>query len=682
MFTLAKSKTTFLDAITTPAELKRLSIKELQDLAAEVREEIVGNLSRTGGHLASNLGIVEITLGLHRVFESPKDTILWDVGHQCYVHKMLTGRRAQFKTLRQFKGLSGFVDPAESEHDAFIAGHSSTSISLAVGMAIARDHLKQNHKVIAVIGDGGLTGGMALEAINHLGHIQRNVLIILNDNEMSISENLGGFAQYMKRIKETFFYKDIKSKLDQIEGRLDEVKLTPAVWEMILSVKKQAKERFDTPGIVFEKLGVNYSGPIDGHDVSAVVNALEAVKDKTTPQILHIITQKGRGYAPAEKDSIKYHGVAAFSLEPPLTEKLEPAEPAKPKPKTYSDIFSEALIELAALEPNMVAITPATAEGSGLVKFGKVWPDRFFDVAICEQHAVTMAAGMAKAGLKPVVSIYSTFLQRAMDQVIHDVAIMNMPVIFGIDRGGLVEDGETHQGVFDVTMLSAVPNFTVLAPANARELRNMVYSALKLNKGPVAIRFPREKAVETEDLEGFDFIDYTHWEVVNPGAIGFTQSENNGSALKNSQLVGHSFTAAGASIGGSVKTNIVLLAYGAMVETARQALPELLKAGVEATLINARSAKPLDSEMLHELIGLPDLKIITLEEACLNGGFGAAVLQFAAQARVFHPARRQADIFCIGLPDHFVEHGARNILLDENGLSVQKVTEFVRRLTS
>jgi 1-deoxy-D-xylulose-5-phosphate synthase len=717
MFTLAKSKTTFLDAITSPAELKRLSVKELQDLAAEVRDEIVGNLSRTGGHLASNLGIVEITLGLHHVFESPKDTILWDVGHQCYVHKMLTGRRAQFKTLRQFKGLSGFVDPAESEHDAFIAGHSSTSISLAVGMAIARDHLKQNHKVIAVIGDGGLTGGMALEAINHLGHIQRNVLIILNDNEMSISENLGGFAQYMKRIKETFFYKDIKSKLDQIEGRLDEVQLTPAVWEMILSVKKQAKERFDTPGIVFEKLGVNYSGPIDGHDVGAVVHALEAVKDKTTPQILHIITQKGRGYAPAEKDSIKYHGVSAFSLEPPLTEKIEPAEPAKPKPKTYSDIFSEALIELAALEPNMVAITPATAEGSGLVKFGKVWPDRFFDVAICEQHAVTMAAGMAKAGLKPVVSIYSTFLQRAMDQVIHDVAIMNMPVIFGIDRGGLVEDGETHQGVFDVTMLTAVPNFTVLAPANARELRNMIFSALKLNKGPVAIRFPREKAVECENLEGFQFIDYTRWEVINSGSLGFIRAENNGSAVKNTQsldlepqtsITEKSHTAniqsdsvqsasrlvtadgaqpraaqpRAAQPRGAARVDIVLLAYGAMVETAKQALSELLKDGIDAALINARSAKPLDTDMLHELLGLPGVKVVTLEEACLNGGFGAAVLQFASQAKVSDLSSKQADIYCVGLPDHFVEHGARNILLDQNGLSVQKVTEFVRRLTS
>ena len=651
MYTLSKPTTCFLDAITSPQELKRLSAKELQDLAAEVRQEIVGNLSKTGGHLASNLGIVEITLGLHNVFNSPQDTILWDVGHQGYVHKMLTGRRSHFKTLRQYKGLSGFVTPVESEHDGFIAGHSSTSISLAVGMAIARDHLKRKNKVIAVIGDGGLTGGMALEAINHLGHIQSDVIIVLNDNEMSISENLGGIAQYMKRIKETFFYKDIKSKLDLIEDSLDEVKLTPAVWEMILSVKKQAKDRFDTPGIVFEKLGINYSGPIDGHDVSAVINAFNAVKDKSTPQLVHVITRKGKGYEPAEKDSIKYHGVSAFSLEAPLTEKIEPLQPVKAKAKTYSDIFSEALIELAEVEPNMVAITPATAEGSGLVKFGKVYPKRFFDVAICEQHAVTMAAGMAKAGLKPVVSIYSTFLQRALDQVIHDVAILKMPVIFGIDRGGLVEDGETHQGVFDIAMLRTIPNFTLLAPRNATELRNMLYSALKKNAGPVAIRFPREKAVESEVIAPFEYVDYTVWETVT------------------------SINAA------STSSDVVLLAYGAMVETAKEAMKSLEKTSSKVTLINARSAKPLDEALLKKLLGNSQARIVTLEEGTVAGGFGAAVLEFASQEKFAHPEVKLADVYCMGIADHFVEHGARSILLNENNLSAVKVTEFVLKIS-
>lgn len=653
MHTLLKPPTSFLDAVASPAEIKKMSEAELTLLAQEIRQEIIESLSKTGGHLASNLGIVEITLALHRVFSTPRDQILWDVGHQAYVHKMLTGRRHRFNSLRQYKGLSGFIHPLESEHDAFIAGHSSTSVSLAVGMAIARDHLKEDHKVIAVIGDGGLTGGMALEAINHLGHIQRNVLIILNDNEMSISENLGGFSLYMKRIKETFFYKDIKKKLDLIEDRLDEIELMPGIWDLITSVKKQAKERFDTPGIVFEKLGINYSGPVDGHDVGAVIQALEEVKDQESPQIIHIITQKGKGYLPAEEDAIKYHGVPAFALEPQLKEKVEPVQTAAPKPKTYSDVFTQALIDLAELEPNLVAITPATAEGSGLVKFGKVFPERFFDVAICEQHAVTMAAGMAKSGLKPVVSIYSTFLQRAMDQVIHDVAILNLPVVFGIDRGGLVEDGETHQGVFDIAFLRSVPNFKVVAPKDAAELRNMVFTAVTEAKGPVAIRFPRDKAVGASTKSGageqFSKIDLSRWEVLDRG------TEH------------------------GVSKKPILLAYGAMVEICRQALPLLRQTGIDPVLVNARSAKPLDEVMLRSLIANTWSPVVTLEEGCANGGFGSAILEWAAKNACVTgcPMPR---ITCIAVPDQFVEHGARNILLDLNGLSVQKVVEAITAL--
>ncbi|HEY9869550.1 MAG TPA: 1-deoxy-D-xylulose-5-phosphate synthase N-terminal domain-containing protein, partial [Candidatus Obscuribacterales bacterium] len=341
MSTAVDLRTSFLEGIAHPSDLKQLSPQELQALAEEIRHAIITSVSRTGGHLASNLGIVEITLALHYVFDSPEDKIVWDVGHQVYVHKMLTGRRKRFDTLRQYKGLSGFINPLESEHDSFIAGHSSTSVSLALGMAVARDHFDKAHKVIAVIGDGGLTGGMALEAINHLGHIQKNLLIVLNDNEMSISENVGGFSQYMKRIKETFFYRDIKQRLDLIEDQLEQFNLRPGIWELISAVKQQAKERFDTPGIVFEKLGINYTGPVDGHDVAAVVEALKRVKDKEAPQILHLITQKGKGYAPAEQDAIKYHGVSAFSLE-----KVEPAVPAKPRAKTYSEVFTQALIEI------------------------------------------------------------------------------------------------------------------------------------------------------------------------------------------------------------------------------------------------------------------------------------------------------------------------------------------------
>ncbi len=659
MQTLVKPPTSFLDAIVAPNDLKKLSVNELKSLSSEIRNEIVHNLNITGGHLASNLGIVEITLGLHYVFNSPKDQILWDVGHQAYVHKLLTGRRDRFHTLRKFRGLSGFIHPSESAHDAFVAGHSSTSISLAVGMAIARDHLKSDHKVIALIGDGGLTGGMALEAINHLGHIQKDVVILLNDNEMSISENLGGFSQYMKRIKETFFYKDIKEKIDWIENWLDGASLDENILRLIESVKQEAKERLDTPGIVFEKLGINYSGPIDGHDVGAVIDVLAKVKDKSGPHIVHLITRKGKGYTPAEQDSIKYHGVKAFSLEP----KVEPAPAPDKQPKslTYSDVFTNTLIDVAKVEPNVMTITPATAEGSGVVKFEKAYPERFFDVAICEQHAVTMAAGMARAGLKPVVSIYSTFLQRAMDQVIHDVAIMNLPVLFGVDRGGIVEDGETHQGVFDIAYLRSVPNFTVLAPKDAPELRSMIYTALKESSGPVAVRFPRDTAINAqllpEDSSQFEAIDFRKWEIVNAGVYDTTFAVPSESHSGNS-------------------SHVVILACGAMVQMALDALPALRAQGLDATVVNARCIKPLDHVMLKSFVEDPSLTIVTIEEGCLTGGFGAAVLEWAAQNRLKSRAK-QAEILCYGLPDRFIEHGARSVLLDDVGFSPAKVAEFV-----
>lgn len=631
----------FVESAINLAELKKMGNEELNDLSSRLRQDLISCVSKTGGHLSSNLGIVEITVALHKVFDSPNDKLVWDVGHQSYIHKMLTGRRDQFNTLRQYKGLSGFVTPLESEHDSFIAGHSSTSISLAVGMAIARDRLKQNHKVVAIIGDGGLTGGMALEALNHLGHIQKDVIIVLNDNEMSISENLGGFSQYMKRIKETFFYKEIKQKLNMIEDELDEARIQPAVWDLISTVKKEAKARIETPGIVFEKLGINYFGPVDGHDVAAVVDAFTRVKDLRGPQLVHVITQKGKGYAPAEADSIKYHGVGAFTPE-----KVEPASPAKAKAKTYSQIFTEALIELAEIEPDLMAITPATAEGSGLVQFGKKYPDRFFDVAICEQHAATMAAGLAKSGMLPVLSIYSTFLQRAIDQVIHDIGILNLPVIFGIDRGGLVEDGETHQGVFDISYMRAIPNMRVFAPKDSRELRNMIYTLVKQRSGPAAIRFPRDKALNCDGEMPFEEIDLRKWELLVEG------------------------------------DGPILLAYGAMVDVALSCLPELKANGINPSIINARSAKPLDLEYLDDVLKNSARKVITLEEGIFAGGFGSAVLEHAASLRLANPSTKSADIYCIAIGDQFVEHGARAILLDNNGLSAAKITEQVIRIHS
>ncbi|MBX9689026.1 MAG: 1-deoxy-D-xylulose-5-phosphate synthase [Candidatus Obscuribacterales bacterium] len=634
----------YIESVVNPSQLKGMSNDELAGLCASLRHDLIDSVSKTGGHLASNLGIVEITVALHKVFETPKDKLIWDVGHQAYIHKMLTGRKERFNTLRQYKGLSGFCTPVESEHDAFLAGHSSTSISLAVGMAIARDQQKQKHKVVAIIGDGGLTGGMALEALNHLGHIQKDVVIVLNDNEMSISENLGGFSQYMKRIKETFFYKDIKEKLDLIEDGLERERLQAGVWELISSVKKEAKARIETPGIVFEKLGINYTGPVDGHDVKAVVEAFSRVKELKGPQLVHVITQKGKGYAPAEADSIKYHGVGAFTPE-----KVEPAQVAKEskaKTKTYSHVFSETLIRIAEEQEDLLAITPATAEGSGLVQFGKVFPERFFDVAICEQHAATMAAGMAKSGMLPVLSIYSTFLQRAMDQVIHDVGILNLPVIFGIDRGGLVEDGETHQGVFDIAYMRAIPNMRVFAPKDGRELQNMLYTVCKERSGPAAIRFPRDKALNVDSEWPLEEIDLSKWETLVEG------------------------------------DGPVLLAFGSMVDVALSSATELAEQGVKVQVVNARSAKPLDHEMLNGILKNADRKVITLEEGCLTGGFGTAVLEYAASLKLKTPSQRLADVVCIGIADHFVEHGSRSKLLDLNGLSSTKVSEKVLNFLS
>ena len=629
----------YFDSEVGPRELKQMTAAELAVLAARLRQDLINSVSRTGGHLSSNLGIVELTLALHKVFDSPKDKLIWDVGHQTYVHKMITGRKSRFDTLRQFKGLSGFVTPQESLHDSFVAGHSSTSISLAVGMAIARDRRHLKHKIVAIIGDGSLTGGMALEALNHLGHIQKDVIIVLNDNGMSISENLGGFCQYLKSIKETFFWNKTEQNFNSAEIRTDSAEFEPDIWNRFSRVKKAAGTTEERPGTVFEKLGIEYNGPVDGHDLNALTRALEAIKDKRGPQLVHVVTQKGRGYAPAEADSVKYHGIGAFPLE-----KTEP-EPSNniEKEKTYSQIFAEALIEIGDKEPDLVAITPATGEGTGLVEFAKVFPDRFFDVAICEQHAVTMAAAMAASGLLPVVSIYSTFLQRAMDQVIHDTAILNLPVIFGIDRGGLVEDGQTHQGLFDISYMRAIPNMRVYAPRNAAELRNMVYTLCQEKSGPAAIRFPRDIAPESEKNMPMELIDINRWEVLIEG------------------------------------DGPVLLAFGSMVATAQKCMDRLHLQGLLPVLVNARSAKPLDAELLEQYLKDRNRKIITLEEGAFSGGFGSSVLEFAAQLRLNQPGTKTAEVVCLAIPDYFIEHGARSILLDQLGLSPAKICEKIKQ---
>jgi 1-deoxy-D-xylulose-5-phosphate synthase len=630
------------DSGVGPKELKRMSQEELSALSTRLRQALVESVLKNGGHLSSNLGIVELTLALHKVFDSPKDKLVWDVGHQAYIHKMITGRKDQFKNLRQYRGLSGFVTPVESEHDSFIAGHSSTSISLAVGMAIARDRQKKKHKIVAIIGDGAMTGGMALEALNHLGHIQKDVIIVLNDNEMSISENLGGFSQYLKRIKGQFFYRDARNKHKIKKGTPCDQERQPAVWEFASASNSSSQVTLETPGCVFENLGINYSGPVDGHDINALVKALESIKDRPGPQLLHVITCKGKGYAPAEADAVRYHGVSACVEQ----SGSGPDKNSAAKASSYSEVFAETLIEIARKDETLVAITPATAEGTGVVEFAREFPERFYDVAICEQHAVTMAAGLAKSGLLPVVSIYSTFLQRAMDQVIHDVGILNLPVVFGIDRGGLVEDGQTHQGLFDISYMRAIPNMRVYAPKDAGELRNMLYTVCKRACGPAAIRFPRAIAVEAENKQPLELIEIDRWEVLKEGE------------------------------------GLILLAFGSMVEVGRDCLSRLEAQGLKPLLVNARSAKPLDSQLLDGYLRNPSNKIVTLEEGTLSGGFGSAVLEHAAALRLAQPGMKQAEIACLGIPDLFVEHGARSILLDLNGLSPSKVCEKVLQFAS
>lgn len=625
----------FFESVVGPRDLKRMNLDELNLLAARLREDLVEYVSKTGGHLSSNLGIVELTLALHKVFNSPKDKLIWDVGHQTYVHKMITGRKNQFNTLRQYKGLSGFVTPVESEHDSFVSGHSSTSLSVAVGMAIARDRQNKKHKIVAVIGDGGLTGGMALEALNHLGHLQKDVIIVLNDNDMSICENLGGLAKYTRRIKDKFFRRE-KGKVE-IKDRPDNAELEPAIWELISSRKEQR----EIPGAVFHMLGINYNGPVDGHDLDALIGSFNRVKELSGPQLIHVVTKKGKGYGPAEVDSTRYHGTGPFTPENEISARTVCAAAAKTK--TYSEVFTEALIDIAREEPNLVAITPATGEGTGLVEFARIYPDRFFDVAICEQHAATMAAGLAKSGLLPVVSIYSTFLQRAIDQVIHDVGILGLPVIFGIDRGGLVEDGQTHQGLFDISYMRAIPNMRVFAPADACELRNMLYTLCKKPCGPAAVRFPRDVAINADGNKPFELIEIDKWQVLEEG------------------------------------DGPVILAFGSMVEVGRKCIGELRAQNIHPTLVNARSAKPLDLDLLNRYLHYPGKKIITLEEGFLSGGFGSAVLEHAASLRLNKPGIKLAEVACLAVPDVFVEHGARSILLDLNGLSANKVCEKIIR---
>jgi 1-deoxy-D-xylulose-5-phosphate synthase len=619
-----------LEEIQDPQFLKTYETEQLNQLAAEIRSFLIEKLSVRGGHLGPNLGVVELTLAMHKVFDSPKDKFIWDVGHQAYVHKILTGRASQFDTLRQYKGLCGFPKRIESEHDVWETGHSSTSLSAAMGMAIARDLKKTDDKVVAVIGDGALTGGMALEALNHIGHEKKDLIVVLNDNEMSIAPNVGALHNVLGRMRTARKYNKAKDELESL------IRKIPAFGGKLAATAERVKDSLKyllVSGMFFEELGYTYLGPVDGHDVDDLIENLTYAKKTKGPVIIHVLTKKGKGYEPAESDKKdSWHGVGAY--------KIESGEQIKPQQvgPSYSGVVSKTLETLSHKDDRIAVITPAMTIGSKLTDYGKAFPDRLFDVGIAEQHATTMAAGLATQNMKPVLSIYSTFLQRGYDQVVHDVARQNLNVVFTIDRSGLVgADGETHQGVFDIAFLRHIPNMVLMMGKDENELQHMVYSALKYEDGPIAIRFPRGNGSGVPMDEEFENIPIGSWEVLKDG------------------------------------DDVAILTFGTTIPMALEAWEILAKSGVSARVINARFIKPLDSKMLKELYA-EKMPILTLEEAVLQGGFGSAVLE--------HAADHQANVIIdrMGIPDCFIEHGSVTKLLEEIGITTPDLVERVKAL--
>lgn len=607
--------------ISSPADIRGLSNTQMQTLAEEIRQEIIETVSKNGGHLAPNLGVVELTMALHRVFETPRDKIIWDVGHQCYVHKLLTGRRTKFGTLRKYNGLSGFPRPEECPHDAFATGHSSTSISVAMGMAAARDLKGEDYSVVAVIGDGAMTGGMAFEALNHAGHLKKDLIVVLNDNEMSIAENVGGMSRYLSRLRTDPKYSRSKEEIEQL------LKKIPSIGPTVLKVADRLKDSFKylvVPGMFFEELGFVYLGPIDGHNIQDMIKVLRQARAIKEPVLVHVITKKGKGYAPAEKNPDKFHGIGPFDVKTGDTIKNS----VNP---TYTEVFGKTAVKLASRDPSIVAITAAMPSGTGLNQFARMFPDRFFDVGIAEQHAVTMSAAMATNGVKPVVAIYSTFLQRAYDQLLHDVCLQSLPVTLAIDRAGLVgDDGPTHHGLFDLSYLRHLPNMVVMAPRDENMLQHMLLTAVE-HRGPAALRYPRGTAT------GCPLDD-------EPKSIPIGRAE----VLQEGK-------------------DITLLAIGTMVEMAKAASKVLAGEGVIAAVIDARFLKPLDEECIITH-ALQSKKVITLEDNVLKGGFGSAVLELL-NAR----AITGVDVIRAGFPDTFVEHGDKNLLMARYGLTVDSI---------
>ena len=597
-----------LSKIQSPADLRKLPAGSLASLAEELREYLIQSVSTRGGHFAAGLGTVELTVALHYVYNTPSDLLVWDVGHQAYPHKVLTGRRDQLHTIKQRDGLAPFPTPTESPYDTFTVGHSSTSVSAALGMAIASARQGLDRRAVAIIGDGAITAGMAFEALNHAGSLPNDLLVILNDNDMSISENVGALSNYLARVLSGKVYANLR------EGSKKVLSQMPTVWELARRSEEHVKGMV-LPGTMFEEMGFNYIGPVDGHDINALVNTLGNVRKLKGPQFLHVVTKKGKGYAPAEADPIKWHGPGPFD---PATGTIFKEKSLGP---TYSQIFGQWLCDMAAADPAFVAVTPAMREGSGMVEYSKRFPERYFDVAIAEQHAVTFAAGLACAGLKPTVAIYSTFLQRGYDQLIHDVALQNLPVVFAIDRAGLVgSDGATHQGAFDISFMRCIPNMVIMAPADENECRQMLYTATTLN-GPAAVRYPRGTGPGTPIEQKMTALPLGKGEVRRQGRSG-----------------------------------LALLALGSMVAPA-QAIAERL----DATVVNLRFAKPLDEALVLE-IARSHGALVTIEENVIAGGAGAAISELLAAAGVAVP------VLHLGLPDKFIEHGSRDDCLQMAGL--------------
>ena len=611
-----------LDQIKQPNDIKKISPRDYPALAAEIREFLVNKISVTGGHLGSNLGAVELTMALHLVLDLPQDKIIWDVGHQSYTHKLLTGRREGFESLRKYGGMSGFPKRKESDCDSFDTGHSSTSISAGLGLVKARDLQGEDYTVVSVIGDGSLTGGMAYEALNNAARLETNFIIILNDNNMSISENVGGVSKYLNNIRTSNAYLDVK---DGIYYAIRNTKYGDPVVAGIRRAKNSLKQLV-IPGMFFEDMGVTYLGPVDGHDTTALVRVIREAKRRKNAVLIHVLTKKGKGYAPAERHPARFHGAEPFDVQTgvPLKKKMK---------ANYTDIFSTVMMKLGQRNDKIVAITAAMPDGTGLKRFSHAYPDRFFDVGIAEQHAVTFAAGLAAGGLKPVVAIYSSFLQRAYDQILHDVCIQNLPVIFAIDRAGLVgSDGETHQGIFDLSYLSSIPNMHICAPKNKWELSDMLKFAVAF-PAPIAIRYPRGEAYD--------------------GLAQFRAPVEYGKAEMIYEEEG-----------------IALLAVGSMVKTAEGVRERLKECGLSCTLVNARFVKPMDEEMVCRLSATHRL-IVTMEENVESGGFGERVRTFADEQEL------PGQIFSITIPDEYVEHGNVELLKKEIGIDEESVTKRI-----